>query len=796
MDDPKSVVGKTDFEFHPKEKAQEFYEDEQRIILTGKPLINKLEEQTDLDGKLMWASVTKVPIYNQNGHVTGIIGISRDVTKLKQAEAAMEQARDAALEWVRVKSECRANVSHEIRTPMNAITGMTELLLDTKLNQEQREFVGTIRDSTLTLLEVVNEILDFSKIEAGKLRLEIIDFELRDAVESTVEMLAENAHKKGLELNCWMDFDVPNLLRGDPGRFRQVLANLLSNAIKFTERGEVLVRVTKGLETESTVALRIEVSDTGVGIPSKAMPLIFHAFTQADGSTTRKYGGTGSGLTISKQLVELMSGEFGFESTVGKGSLFWFKLPLEKQPAPDQNPHPGPLPSDGRGRSETGGPLPSDGRGGSETGGPLQSDGRGGRLPVEASRLNGVRVLVVNRGQTSCKILHAQLSHLKMADLHAATPSDALEILRREASAGNPIELVILDMDLPEMDGLTFAQSVKAEAGLAATRLMVLTSLGRRLNTVTMQATGISACLVKPLRQSRLFDCLVNVMSLSGTGTIEPMDGERPSLYELSPLAAAPKNVRVLLAEDNMVNQRLALKQLKKLGYNADAVANGSEVLKALEQIRYDIILMDCQMPEMDGYEVTRCIRLNAQASKQPPGLAPYIIALTANVLHGDRDKCMAAGMNDYLTKPLHLADLEGVLQRALLKVHPAPCQLSEPGLAVLDQAVIAGLRELREPNQPDPLKELAELFLRDAKSRLQKMDTAIAQKDPASLAAAAHTLKGSASNLGARQLAGICVNLEKLAKTGELGETATVLLELKGEFHAVEKTLLAEMRK
>src|SRR5438105_629850 len=323
LDDPKQILGKTDFDFHPKEQAQEFYEDEQRIILTGKPLINKLEEQTDLEGKPIWASVTKVPIYNQNGHVTGIIGISRDVTKLKQAEEAMGQARDAALESVRVKSEFLANMSHEIRTPMNAITGMTGLLLDTRLNQEQREFVATIRDSTLTLLDIVNEILDFSKMEAGKLTLEIIDFELRDTVESTIEMLAEHAQKKGLELNCWMDQDVPNRLRGDPGRVRQVLANLLSNAVKFTERGEVLVRVTKGMESETTVAVNIAVKDTGVGIPSRAMPLIFQAFTQADGSTTRRYGGTGLGLTISKQLVELMHGEIGVESTVDEGSTFW-----------------------------------------------------------------------------------------------------------------------------------------------------------------------------------------------------------------------------------------------------------------------------------------------------------------------------------------------------------------------------------------------------------------------------------------------------------------------------------------
>ncbi len=755
LDDPKKVVGKTDFDFHPEEKAQEFYEDEQRIILTGKPLINKLEEQTDLDAKPIWASVTKVPIYNQNGHVTGLIGISRDVTQLKQAEEAMEQARDAALESARVKSQFLANMSHEIRTPMNAITGMTGLLLDTKLNQEQREFVSTIRDSTLTLLEVVNEILDFSKIEAGKLTLEIIDFELRDAVESTVEMLAENAQKKGLELNCWMDQDVPNRLRGDPGRFRQVVANLLSNAIKFTERGEVLVRVSKGMETSRTVAVKIEVSDTGVGIPPKAVPRIFQSFTQADGSTTRKYGGTGLGLTISKQLVELMAGEIGFESTVNKGSLFWIKLPFEKQP-PANEPSP----------------------------------------PFDGAGLAGIRVLVVSQAQTSCRILHDQLSHLKMADSHASNDTQALELLRRAAADGHPFHLAIFDMDLGEMDGLTLAQTIKADTALAPTRLLALTSLGHRLTTSTMQEMGISACLVKPVRQSRLFDCLFDVMSSSGTGTVQPLNSDSPAPNTFLSRDGAAKNARILLAEDNVVNQRLALKQLKKLGYNAEAVADGREVLEALDRIRYDIIFMDCQMPEMDGYEVTRSIREREKSGAQPLGFSPYIIALTANVLQGDRERCMEAGMNDYLTKPLHLSELESVLQRALSRVHPAPREAVRDHLAVLDQAVLAGLRELREPNQPDPLKELVELFLRDARARLQKMDTALAQRDASGLGAAAHTLKGSASNLGARHLASLCLSLEKEAKTGELGEAANILLEVKGEFQAVAETLLAEMQK
>jgi len=323
----------------------------------------------------------------------------------------------------------------------------------------------------------------------------------------------------------------------------------------------------------------------------------------------------------------------------------------------------------------------------------------------------------------------------------------------------------------------------------------MLTSLGQRLTTATMQEAGISACLVKPLRQSRLFDSLVDVMGLSG-GALQPLDTDSLAMRAFSPLAAAAKNVRILLAEDNMVNQRLALKQLKKLGYSADAVADGSEVLRALEQFRYDIIIMDCQMPEMDGYEVTRSIREKEKDPLQPLGFSPYIIALTANVLHGDREKCLAAGMNDYLTKPVHLSDLDGVLQRALLKVHPVPRATPDPGEGVLDQAVIAGLRELREPNQADPLKELIELFLRDGRSRLQKIEQGIRENDAAGVAAAAHTFKGSSSNLGAGRLAALCKSLEKHAKTAELTEAANILLDLRNEFQAVETMLRVELRK
>ena len=749
---PNEIVGKNDFDFHPDEQAREFYADEQRIIVTGVPMIAKLERQTDTTGGEIWASVTKVPIFNQHGQVTGLIGISRDVTQLKQAEFALQQARDAALETARIKTQFLANMSHEIRTPMNAIVGMTGLLLDTRLNQEQRDFVNTVRDSTETLLGIINEILDFSKIEAGKFTLEVIDFELRDAIESTVEMLADHAQKKGLELACRIEHDVPNLVRGDPGRVRQVLANLLSNAVKFTEKGEVILRVEKVAEVDNHVTLSFNVRDTGIGIATEAMAQIFRPFTQADGSTTRRYGGTGLGLSISKQLVELMNGEIGASSEPYKGSTFWFRLPLQKQPQAIVQ----------------------------ET----EFD------PVNAERLAGLKVLIVDDSATQRDILRHQLTRFKVGEIVEITGTEAVGALRAATASGRPFGLVVLDLELGEIDSLWLSQAISTDRSISPVRILAVTSLGRRLNPQRMQALGVAGCTGKPVRQSRLFECLVQVMGASGAIGIEQGPGDT----QTSDRAAWVKSLRVLVAEDNIVNQRLVVRQLRKLGYTADAVASGREVWDSLQRVPYDVILLDCQMPELDGYEVTRRIRETEKASSAKS--SPYIIALTANALYGDREKCLAAGMNDYLTKPLRLEDLEFSMQRAAMKIIP-PSQAgrSTSDIESIDRDIIAGLRDLREPNQPDPLGELIDLFLKDSRGRLQKMETAVAEGDNNGLAAAAHAIKGSASNLGARRLATICANLEKTAKTGDLSEAANILLDIRSEFHRVEQTLAAELQ-
>ncbi len=752
LDDPAEVIGKTDYDFYPRESAEEFFNDEQRIIVTGQPLVNKLEKLIDRDGRESWASVTKVPIYTKSGSVTGIIGISRDITQLKEAETALEQARDTALETARVKSEFLANMSHEIRTPMNAITGMTGLLLDTPLNLEQREFTQTIRASTDNLLGIISDILDFSKIEAGKLTFETIDFDLRELVESAAEMLAARAQAKNVELACSLDANVPTLLRGDPGRIRQIIANLLSNGVKFTERGEVIVRV--ALETDSAaptrLRVRVSVTDTGIGISHKALPLIFHAFTQADGSTTRKYGGTGLGLAISRQMVELMHGQIGVESTLGAGSTFWFTLPLEKQPA--------------------GAPRP----------------------PRAPDDLACQRALIVDDNATHRQILHQQFTRWQLRANEAAGGREALDLLRMEAAIGDPFSLVVLDLHMPEMDGLTLARAIKSDSRLVRSRLIMLTPLGHRLDAAEMQAAGISACLVKPVKEARLLDALVTV---AAAGFIEPPPPEKthhPAAH--APEAATPhQSVRVLLAEDNAVNQKLGLRQLKKLGYAAHTANHGMEVLEALQHETFDLILMDCQMPEMDGYEVTRRIRALEAARPAGEKKSAYIIALTANALEGDRARCLAAGMNDYITKPVHLPDLEAALTRGTRHLQPPPA--ADPATSVLDLAVLAGLMELREPGQPDPVQELIELFLRDSLVRLEKMESAIAAQDAAAVASAAHSLKGSASNLGARGLAALNANLEKQGKAGDWSEMKKLHPLIKAEFERVQKTLIAFVR-
>ncbi len=605
------------------ETPAEEYEQLWRTIAAGGTWRGEFHNKRK-NGELFWEETTISPIRDAAGRATHYLSVKVDITARKEAEQALRTAKVAAEAAARAKSDFLANMSHEIRTPMNGVIGMTGLLLDTELNQEQRQFAESVRNSAENLMTVINDILDFSKIEAGKLTFEVLDFDLVETLEGTLDMLAERAQGKGIELIDGIAPDVPTRLRGDPGRLRQVLANLLGNAIKFTDHGEVVVRVRLESETATHAMVRFNVVDTGIGIPPDVQGRLFQSFSQADSSTTRKYGGTGLGLAISKQLVGLMQGEIGVQSEAGKGATFWFTARFEKQ---------------------MGKPKPA-----------RKTD----------SDLFNLRVLVVDDNATNRQILRHQIFAWKMQKGSAAGGFEALKILRAAAAAGEPYDLALLDMQMPEMDGMTLAKMIKADPAIARTRLIMLTSLGHRFPEGELRAAGLDAYLIKPVKQSRLFDCLVDVMG---------RDRAEGSFAETSEVATAPgpqappfPGLHVLVAEDNQVNQKVAVAQLKKLGCTIDVVANGLEVLEALPRVKYALVFMDCQMPEMDGYEATRTIRKREEDREHPCRWpAPvHVIAMTANAMQGDREKCLAAGMDDYISKPMRLTELRAAIERAV----------------------------------------------------------------------------------------------------------------------------------
>jgi PAS domain S-box-containing protein len=613
---PDDLIGKSDFDFYPKDLATAFYEDEQNVVRAGQTLLNREETATDPQGNKLWLLTTKVPLADKNGQPAGIVGIGHDITRRKQRDAELCRAKEAAEVASRAKSEFLANMSHEIRTPLNGIVGMTDLTLETELTSEQREYLDTVKLSADALLTVINDVLDFSKIEAGRIDLEVTDFDLRDTLEATLKTLAVRADEKGLELLCEIAPEVPEVIRGDFSRLRQIVVNLVGNAIKFTEVGEVALKVQVEAQDGADRILHFAVSDTGIGIPADKQNLIFDPFAQADASTTRKYGGTGLGLTISTRLVKMMGGKIWVESEPGKGATFHFTARLG---ASDEAIEVGTV------------------------------------APPEL--LRGVKVLVVDDNRTNRRILEGMLKRWEMKVTQAPGGAEALAELSAAWQAGEPYTLILTDMHMPKMDGFELVEHVRQRPELSAATIMMLTSAGHRGDAVRCQELGVSAYLLKPVRQSELREAIARVLDAREHAGPVPLI-TRYSLHdEREPTAV----LRVLLAEDNAVNQRLAVRMLEKRGHRVMVAANGREVLEVLEKESFDLVLMDVQMPEVDGFEAT--VALREKEREQNRGAHLPVVALTAHAMKGDRERCLAAGMDGYLAKPIRSHELDEILE-------------------------------------------------------------------------------------------------------------------------------------
>jgi PAS domain S-box-containing protein len=764
---PSEILGKTDFDLFAVEHARKAYEDEQEIVRSGRPVVNKEEKETWPDGRISWVSTTKLPLRDPSGAVVGTFGISRDINDRKRNEEDLRQAKEDAEAANRTKSAFLAAMSHEIRTPMNGILGMTELALDTQLTPEQRDYLELVKRSADSLLTVINDILDFSKIEAGKLDLDQSPFQLREALDDVIGVLGVRAQQQGLELTCRIAPDVPDALVGDPVRLRQVLVNLIGNATKFTEQGEVALEVELthgGAETQtgeeepspssslrlnaSVVRLHFWVRDTGIGIPAEKQQMIFEPFAQAGGALTRKYEGTGLGLAIASRLVGMMGGQLKLESAPGQGSTFHFTAALRVQEAPPQ----------------------------------------GAAVSVEPAELCGLRVLVVDDNATNRRILQEILGNWGARPTAVDGGHAALSALEQASQAGEPFRLILLDACMPQMDGFELAKQIRGRfpaGGQGGAILMMLSSAVRSGDASRCRDLGITTALIKPIRQANLSRAIRKALGIAvPEGGQAPL--REPAVGTSGDALRPQRGLRILLAEDNPVNQKLAMTLLRKEGHQVELAGNGQEALAALKGQSFDLVLMDVQMPEMNGLEATAAIREKEKGT----GRHLPILAMTAYAMKGDRERCMEAGMDGYVAKPIRRAELlEAIAWACSAFQESRPLSTGPLELpAGEDRDWSAALAEAGGDRQL--LAETAALFLEACPRWLADLRAAIDEQDRDKVLFAAHTLRGGLTALALEEADGAAFRLEAMGREGDLAAAEQAWTTLLQEVQRVTPAL------